>query len=82
MRRKIQFSRMLGMALIFQGMVFDKNNTILDLSVTIFIELEIMCINEDPVSHLKVSYSGALLFYRYDSKKLQAHYPSLILNEF
>lgn len=34
MRGKIQFSRMLGMALIFQGMVFDKNNTILDLSVT------------------------------------------------
>lgn len=58
MRGKIQLSRMLGMALIFQGMVFDKNNAILDLSVTIFIELETMCINEDPVSHLKCPIVG------------------------
>lgn len=34
MRGKSQFSRILGMALIFHGMVFDKNNTIFDLSVT------------------------------------------------
>ena len=34
MRGKSQFSRRLGMALIFHGMVFDKNNTIFDLSVT------------------------------------------------